>query len=157
MESRLNYAKLSPKPYQALLALQQTVTAGSIEPALYHLVVLRASQINNCAFCIDMHTKDAHALGENEQRIFMLQAWREVDLYSDRERAAFAWTESVTKLDDHVPDALYEETRRHLTDQEIADLTFIIATINTWNRLGISFRSPAGRYKPPHAPKPADA
>jgi AhpD family alkylhydroperoxidase len=114
---------------------------------LIHLVKTRASQINGCAFCIHMHTRDARALGESEERLYLLDAWRESPLYSDRERAALAWTEAVTLVSEtHVPDDVYAELRRHFSEEEVVKLTVLVATINAWNRISISFRSlhPAG-------------
>ena len=110
---------------------------------------LRASQINGCAYCIDMHSKDARAAGETEQRLYLLDAWREAPFYTDRERAAFAWTEAVTKVTEgHVPDAVFEEVREQFNDKELADLTMAIAAINAWNRMAISFRALPGGYQP---------
>lgn len=121
----------------------------SIEVPLIHLIKLRASQINGCAYCLDMHWKDLRALGETEQRLYGLDAWRECTWYSGRERAALAWTEAVTLVTQgHVPDAVYEEVRKQFTDQELSDLTFAVATINVWNRLSIAARTPAGSYTP---------
>jgi AhpD family alkylhydroperoxidase len=112
-------------------------------------VKIRASQINGCAYCIDMHTQDARAEGETERRIYALNAWRETPFYTDRERAALAWTEAVTRIGDGgVPDALYEEARQHFDEKELVDLNWAVAAINAWNRVAISFRSVPGTYKP---------
>ena len=120
----------------------------SIEPSLRELVKLRASQLNGCAFCIDMHTKDARAHGETEQRLYGLTAWHETPFYTDRERAALAWTESVTLIaDNDVPDELYEHAREHFSEQEIVDLTLAVIAINAWNRLAIAFRTVPGSYE----------
>src|SRR5512138_2538740 len=125
----------SPGGYHAMLGLEHYLHECGLEESLYTLVKLRASQINGCAFCIDMHWKDLRALGENEQRLYGLDAWRESPYYTDRERAAFAWTEAVTNIQtEHVPDELFEQTRKQFTDKELADLTVAVATINAWNR-----------------------
>ncbi|MCW5980871.1 MAG: carboxymuconolactone decarboxylase family protein [Bryobacteraceae bacterium] len=134
---------------QAMLRLQREVDSSGVEPSLLELMKIRASQINGCAYCIDMHTKDARLRGETEQRIYALNAWRETPFFNDRERAALEWTEAVTRLDDgHVPDELYERVRRVFTESELVALTFALVTINGWNRLSISFRVPAGTYQP---------
>jgi AhpD family alkylhydroperoxidase len=120
-----------------------------LEPSLLELVKLRASQINGCAYCLDMHTKDARARGESEQRIYLLEAWRESPFYSERERAALAWAEAVTLVaETRVPDAVYEEVRRHFSDDELLALTMAVATINAWNRLNVALRTVPGTYQP---------
>ena len=120
-----------------------------LEAPLRELVKLRASQINGCAYCVDMHWKDARAAGETEQRLYGLVAWREAPYYTERERAAVEWTEALTLIaDNHVPDDFYEQTRRHFSEQELADLTLAVVAINAWNRIAISFRSEAGSYQP---------
>lgn len=130
-------------------ALEGYVKSSGLEPALLELVKLRASQINSCAYCIDMHTKDARAHGETEQRLYALSAWREAPFYTERERAALAWTEAVTKVfDEHVPDDVYELARKQFTEKELVDLTLAIIAINGWNRLAISFRTVPGSYQP---------
>lgn len=122
--------------------------SGKIEKNLLHLLELRVSQLNGCAYCIDMHSKDLRASGETEQRLYLLDAWRESPVYTDRERAAFAWAEAVTFITNgHVSDEVYEETKKHFSEEEIVDLTFAVTTINTWNRLNIAFRTPAGTYE----------
>lgn len=122
--------------------------SGKIEKNLLHLLELRVSQLNGCAYCIDMHSKDLRAAGETEQRLYLLDAWRETSLYTERERAAFTWAEAVTFVTDgHVPDEVYEEVKKHFSEEEIVDLTFAVTTINTWNRLNIAFRTPAGTYE----------
>ena len=129
--------------------LETYLHQSDIEIPLLHLIKLRASQINGCAYCIDMHWKDLRAIGENEQRLYGLDAWRESPYYSDRERAALAWTEAVTLItESHVPDEVYEEAREHFSEKELADLTFAIATINAWNRLAIPLRAEPGKYQP---------
>jgi AhpD family alkylhydroperoxidase len=126
---------------------------SGLEKQLLHLIKLRASQINGCAYCIDMHWKDARALGESEQRLYSLDAWRENQIYTDRERAALAWTEAVTLIaDGHVPNSVYEEVRPHFTEKELADLTLAVASINAWNRLAIASRTVPGNYKPQEVP-----
>lgn len=152
MEPRFDYPKHSSASYRALYQLELTLHESSIEHPLRELVKLRASQLNGCAFCIDMHWKDARAAGETEQRLYGLDAWEESPYYTPRERAALAWCEAVTHLHQgHVPDAVYEHARAELSEQEISDLTFVIATINAWNRLAIAGRSPAGAYEPAKA------
>jgi AhpD family alkylhydroperoxidase len=121
-----------------------------VEKKLLHLLKLRVSQINGCAFCLDMHWKDLQVEGENEQRMYSLDAWRETSYYTARERAALAWAEAVTNIKDgHVPDSVYEETRRHFSEQEVADLTLAVVAINGWNRVSIAFRVVPGTYQPP--------
>ena len=149
MQSRFNYAKLSSGGYQAMLGIEKYLAQCGLEEGLLHLVKLRVSQINGCAFCLDMHWKDLRAIGENEQRLYSLDAWRECPYYTDRERSALAWAEAVTLItDDHASDAAYEEANMHLSDKELSDLTFAIATINAWNRLAISSRTIPGDYRP---------
>lgn len=140
---RLDFSKASPGGYAAMRALQAHVDGSGLEHRLLELVKMRASQINGCAFCIDMHSKDARAAGETEQRLYLLNAWRETSsIYTARERAALAWTEAVTRLgEDAVSDGLYDQMRVQFSDRELADLTLAIVTINSWNRLAISFRS----------------
>jgi AhpD family alkylhydroperoxidase len=148
MTERLHYAKTSPGAYHAMLGLEKYIHECGLEIGLIHLIKLRASQINKCAYCLDMHSKDLRAIGETEQRIYTLEAWRECPWYTDRERAALAWTEAVTLVaDGQVPDSVYEEVKPHFTEKELADLTVAIATINAWNRLSISGRSTPGTYE----------
>jgi AhpD family alkylhydroperoxidase len=149
MESRINFAKAAPGVMKAMKALESYVDDCGIEPGLQDLVKLRASQINGCALCVDMHSQDARAAGETEQRLYALSVWEDTPFFTDRERAALLWTEKVTLVSvDHVPDEVYEEVRRHFSDEELVNLTLIIATINAWNRLEISFRGVPGRYTP---------
>lgn len=153
MSVRLEPARVSPGAYQAMSSLEAYVRGCGLEHSLLELVKTRASQINGCAFCIDMHTKDARAAGETEQRLYVLSAWREAPFFTPRERAALAWTEAVTLIhQNHVPDDVYREAREHFTEKELVDLTLAIIAINGWNRLAISFRSPEpGSYQPnPH-------
>lgn len=132
-----------------MLGLENYVRQCGLEDSLLELVKLRASQINGCAYCVDMHTKDARVQGEQEQRLYALVAWEETPFFTERERAALAWTEAVTKIgEDHVPDSVYEDARRHFSEKELVDLTLAIIAINGWNRLAISFRTVPGTYDP---------
>jgi AhpD family alkylhydroperoxidase len=149
METRIEYAKVAPAAIQALQQVETYVARAGLPKALLELIKLRASQINGCAFCIDMHWKDARAHGESEQRLYGLSAWREAPYYEPSERAALAWTEALTLVTDgHVPDAAYAEVRAHWDDKQIVDLSVAIGMINLWNRLAIAVRSPAGTYQP---------
>ena len=149
MKPRMEYLKVAPGVSQAMGGLQRAVHESGLEPSLLELVKTRASQINGCAFCLDMHTKDARAGGETEQRLYALSAWRETPFYTDRERAALAWTEAVTLIaESHVPDDVYEQAREQLSEQELAYLTLAIIAINGWNRLAVSFRTVPGTYQP---------
>jgi AhpD family alkylhydroperoxidase len=142
MKPRLNPYQVAPDAINALRALEAQVQGSGLEPSLIELVKTRASQINGCAFCINMHTKDARKHGETEQRLYLLNAWQEAPVYTDRERAALAWTEAVTLVSEtHVPDEVYDEVRRQFSEQETVNLTMLVATINAWNRIAISFRS----------------
>ena len=149
METRL---KLNPNSgvYQAMLGLETYVRKSSgLETSLLELVRMRASQINGCAFCLDMHSKDARAAGETEQRLYCLPAWRESPFYSEREQAALAWTEAVTLVSEgHVPDEVFEQARKHFSEEELTHLTLAIVTINGWNRFAIAFRAVPGAYQP---------
>jgi AhpD family alkylhydroperoxidase len=141
MEARLNPYKAAPDAIKALRALESHVEASGLERSLIELVKTRASQINGCAFCLHMHTHDARARGETEERLYLLNAWQESPLYTQRERAALAWTEAVTLIaHSHVPDAIYEEARQSFSEAELVELTLLVATINAWNRIAISFR-----------------
>jgi AhpD family alkylhydroperoxidase len=149
MNARLRPAQAAPGAYKAMLQLVEYVHNSGLEESLLSLVEMRASQINGCAFCLDMHTKDARAAGESEQRLYLLPAWREAPFYSERERAALEWTEALTLItEDHVPDEVYERVRPHFTDEELANLSLAITTINAFNRLNVAFRTPAGSYRP---------
>jgi AhpD family alkylhydroperoxidase len=135
-----------------MLALQKQVETSGLEHSTLELVKIRASQINGCAYCLDMHTKDARALGETEQRIYALNAWRETPFFSDRERAALEWAEALTRISiDQVPDSVYEAVKPHFSEAELVALTFALVAINGWNRLAISFRAAVGSYQSPHA------
>jgi AhpD family alkylhydroperoxidase len=147
MEERLHYSKISPGAMHAMLGLEKYLHECGIELPLIHLVKLRASQINGCAYCLDMHWKDLRAIGETEQRLYSFDAWEESPYYSDRERAALAWTDAVTRISEtRAPDAVYEEVKKHFTEKELADLTVAVATINMWNRLAIAGRTTPGTY-----------
>jgi AhpD family alkylhydroperoxidase len=149
MAARIDYTKVGGGALKAMLGLEKYLAESSIEKPLRELVKVRASQINGCAYCIDMHWKDARAGGETEQRLYGLSAWREAPYYSERERAGLAWTEELTLIaEHHVADELYAEVRRHFSEQELVDLTLAVATINAWNRIAISFRSEPGSYQP---------
>ena len=149
MEARLDYGALSPEAMKAMNGLERAVRASSIEPALLELIKLRASQINGCAYCVDMHTKDARIKGETEQRLYALTVWQETPFYTERERAALLWTESLTLISEtHVPDDVYNEVRKQFGEKEIVDLTLAVVLINSWNRFGISFRDVPGSYEP---------
>jgi AhpD family alkylhydroperoxidase len=153
MESRIAFAKVAPGAYRAMLGLEDYLHQSGLEQSLVDLVKLRASQVNGCAYCIDMHWKDLRALGESEQRLYGLDAWEESPYYSDRERAALAWTEAVTNIrDGHVRDEVYEDVRKHFSEKELADLTLAVAAINAWNRLAISARTEPGKYQPVSEP-----
>ena len=142
MKPRMNFYQAAPDTMKALMALETQIQSTGLEKSLIELVKIRASQINGCAFCINMHTQDARKLGETEQRLYMLSAWRESPLYTDRERAALAWTDAVTLIaDTHAPDDLYEELRAHFSEPEMVNLTMLIGAINAWNRIAISFRA----------------
>jgi AhpD family alkylhydroperoxidase len=134
---------------QAMLGLEKAVDESGLEHSLLNLVKVRASQINGCAYCIDMHTKDARAIGETEQRLYALNAWRETDFFSDRERAALEWAEAITRVaETQVPDEVYDRVRAHFEEPQLVALTFAAVVINAWNRLAITFRAPAGTYQP---------
>lgn len=149
LEQRINYGKVAPDAGQAMYGLERYVHESGIEQSLLELVKMRSSQINHCAYCLDMHSKDALAEGETVQRLIELNAWREAPFYSDRERAALAWTEAVTLVaSSEVPDEVYEEAREQFSEKELVDLTMAIIAINGWNRLSVSFRTPAGTYQP---------
>jgi AhpD family alkylhydroperoxidase len=145
---RIDYRQFSQPALQAMLALEQYLAGCGFDHKFMHLLKLRASQINGCAYCIDMHSIDARAAGETEQRLYALDAWRETPFFDDRERAALAWIEAVTLVSQsHVPDAVYDEARKHFSEKEIVDLTYLAATINAWNRIAVSMRAVPGRYQ----------
>lgn len=149
MESRFNFFTAAPGAYKAMRGLEEYLRECRLEESLLHLVKLRASQINGCAYCLDMHWKDLRALGEKEQRLYSLDAWRECPWYSERERAALAWTEALTLITNgHVPDGVYQLVGPHFTEKELSDLTLAITTINAWNRISIASRTQPGTYQP---------
>ncbi|NLA49169.1 MAG: carboxymuconolactone decarboxylase family protein [Bacteroidales bacterium] len=149
MKPRLDYTKTAPGALKGMLELENYVHGSGLERSLYELVKTRASQINGCAYCLDMHTKDARKAGESEQRLYTLSAWREAPFYTERERAALAWTEALTLIsENNVPDSLYKATQEYFSEKEIVALTMAIIAINGWNRLAISFRTPPGSYEP---------
>ncbi len=147
--ARIDYGKIARAGAKAMWQLENYVHGCGLESGLLELVKFRASQINGCAFCIDMHTKDARAAGETEQRLYALTAWRETPFFTQRERAALAWTEAVTQVSTSgVPDELYEQARQHFDEKELVDLTLAIVAINGWNRMAVSFRKVPGTYEP---------
>ncbi len=149
MKVRMEHWKVAPGGFRAMSSLETYLRDCGIDKSLLHMIKLRASQINGCAYCIDMHWKDARAAGESEQRLYGLDAWREAPYYTDRERAALQWTEALTNITHgHAPDAVYETARAHFSEKEIVDLTWAVAAINAWNRVAIAFRSEAGGHKP---------
>ncbi len=149
MQPRLDYAKVAPGAREAMYAVERYVRECGLERRLLELVKLRASQINGCAYCVDMHTKDARAHGETEQRLYAVVVWREAPFFTERERAALAWTEAVTLVSqEQVPDNVFEIARKEFSDKELVDLTMAVIAINGWNRLAISFRTVAGTYQP---------
>ncbi len=149
MKQRLAYGKAAPGAMTAMHGMQRYLDDCGLERSLLELVRLRASQINGCAYCVDMHTKDARAAGETEQRLYCLSVWRECAFYSERERAALEWTEALTLISEtHVPDAIYDAVRPLFSDKELADLTLAVVLINGWNRFAISFRNEPGTYQP---------
>ena len=149
MQSRIDVTKFAQEAQKSMLALEKYIMECGLNHGLIHLLKMRASQINGCAYCIDMHSIDARAVGETEQRLYALDAWRETPFFSDRERAALAWTEAVTKVSEtHVPDDVYEELKRYFNEKEIVDLTIVATVINMWNRLAISTRAVPGHYHP---------
>ena len=147
-EQRFNFFKAAPEAYKAMSGLETYLRGCGLEEGLLHLVKMRASQMNGCAFCLDMHSKDLRALGETEQRLYTLPAWRECPWFTERERAALAWTEALTLVTEgHVPDSVYEEARQHFNEKELTDLSIAITTINAWNRLSIAARTTPGSYQ----------
>jgi AhpD family alkylhydroperoxidase len=149
MEQRINAYEKGQGAFKAMLGISAYLAKSSIEKNLLQLIEYRVSQINGCAYCLDMHSKDLRHGGETEQRIYVIAAWRETDLFTDRERAALEWAESVTLLDEgHVPDEVYEKVRKEFSEEELIDLTLAVASINSWNRLNIAFRTTAGLYQP---------
>lgn len=158
MQPRIDFTKHSQEALQHFLALEKYIANSGLDHHLIHLLKLRASEINGCAYCIDMHSKDARALGETEQRLYELSAWRETPFYSDQERAALAWIEVVTLVSEsHVPEEVFQEVKKHFSEKEIVDLTVLGAVINSWNRICVSLRVVPGSYQPKHAAAPVAA
>lgn len=148
-KERLDYGKVAPEGIRGLLQIEKYIAQSDLDPVIFELVKMRASQINGCAFCLDMHSKDARANGETEQRLYVLNAWREAPFYSEKERAALEWTEALTLISEHeISDELYEEISSHFTEKEMMALTMTIVGINGWNRLAIAFRTEVGNYEP---------
>src|SRR5215469_10360862 len=149
MQPRIDYRKYAGEAMQSMLSLEKYIFGCGLDEKLIHLMKMRASQLNGCAYCIDMHSIDARALGESEQRLYELDAWRETPFYSDRERAALEWTEAITLVaQGHVPDSVYELVQPHFKPEGLANLTVAITNINAWNRLSIAFRNVPGTYTP---------
>jgi len=149
MTQRIDYPKAAPEGFAAMRGLERYVKGSGLPQKLLELVRMRASQLNGCGYCLDMHSKDARSTGETEQRLYVLPAWREAPFYDERERAALEWTEAVTRIADAgVPDAVYERARRQFSEKELADLTLAVVAINGWNRLAIAFRATVGSYRP---------
>ena len=149
MEPRIDYLKTARGAYHAMLGIEHYLQQSGLDESLQNLIKLRVSQVNGCAYCIDMHWKDLRAAGESEQRLYGLDAWEESPYYTDRERAALAWAESVTNIQDgHVPDAVFEQVKKFFNDKELADLTLAVTAINSWNRLSIAARTVPGTYQP---------
>ncbi len=154
MEQRIDYRQAAPGALGAMFGLERYVRESGLEHPLLEMVKLRASQMNGCAYCVDMHTKDARAAGESEQRLYAVSVWREAPFFSGRERAALAWTEALTLVSEKgVPDDLYTEVREHFSERELVDLSLAVVAINAWNRLAISFRPPVGEYQPTSIPR----
>jgi AhpD family alkylhydroperoxidase len=148
MEHRINTHEKGQGALKALYGIAAYLAKSPVEQKLLHLIEFRVSQINGCAYCLDMHSKDLRAEGESEQRLYVLDAWRETDMYTDRERAALAWAEAVTKLTGgQVPDEIYEQAREQFSEEELIDLTLAVTTINSYNRINIAFHTPAGSYR----------
>ncbi len=149
MEARLDYSKASPEAFKAMVQMEGVVRRSGIDPQLLELIKIRASQLNGGAYCLDMHTKDARYKGETEQRIYSLDVWRETPFYSEKERAALAWTEAITNIQiGHAPEAVYQELSRNFSEEERVNITLAITTINAWNRIAIGFRLVPGSYQP---------
>ena len=143
MQQRIDVTKASPAAYKAVAALQTYVDQSGLDAKLRELIKIRASQLNGCAYCLVMHTRDARKHGESDDRMHLLNAWHEAPVFTDKERAALAWTDALTLVSEtHVPDAVYQEVKRHFSEKEIVDLTAAVVAINTWNRIAIAFRTP---------------
>lgn len=154
MAPRIDYAKVGPGALRAMYGLEQYVRQSGLEPSLIELVKLRVSYMNGCAYCVDMHTKDARAAGESEQRLYAVPVWAETPFFTDRERAALAWAETVTRLGHGgVPDTAFQAAREQFSEEELVALTMAVIAINGWNRLAISFRADVGSYQPGTLPR----
>ena len=152
MSVRIDYRSVAPEAMRAMMGLERYLATSQIEKPLRELVKMRASLVNGCAFCIDMHSKEARAGGETEQRLYALAAWHETPFYTERERAALTWTDAVTRVGEtHVPDADFAAARAQFSEAELVDLTMVIVTINAWNRIAVSFRQEVGSYQPREA------
>jgi AhpD family alkylhydroperoxidase len=148
MKERIKMTSVNPEAIKALMGVEKFLSHCGLDRKLLNLLNLRVSQINGCAYCLDMHWKDLRAAGETEQRLYSLNAWREAPFYSEQEQAALAWAEAVTLLPDHeVPDDVFEQVHRHFNDEQLANLTLAITTINSWNRLNIAFKRESGSYR----------
>jgi AhpD family alkylhydroperoxidase len=156
MQPRIDYRKFAPEALQSMLGLEKYISECGLDHGLIHLIKMRAAQINGCAFCIDMHSIDARAGGETEQRLYALDAWRETPFYTDKERAALAWAEAITLVSEtHVPDEVFDEVKKYFSEKEIMDLTIVATTINMWNRIAIATRAVPGHYHPAKSSKAA--
>jgi len=148
MKTRINFLEKGQDALKTLYPVGRYLAKSPVENALLDLVYFRVSQINGCAFCLDMHSKDLRAMGESEQRLYTLDAWREAPFYTERERAALGWAEAVTKITNgNIPDEVFETARKQFSEEELIDLTLAVTTINTYNRINIAFRPPVGTYK----------
>jgi AhpD family alkylhydroperoxidase len=153
MAQRLNYGQVAPGAIAAMRNLGRYLSSSGLEHSVLHLVKLRASQINGCAYCVDMHTKDARADGETEQRLYAVAVWRDAPFFTERERAALAWTDALTRVSEGgVSDELYRSVLKHFSEKELVDLTMAVVAINGWNRLNAAFQPPVGGYQPGVAP-----
>lgn len=149
MKKRIDYYQVDPQSIKGMMELEKYVAQSGLDKILYELVKVRASQINSCAYCLDMHTKDARKAGETEQRLYLLSAWRETSFFTEKERAALEWTEALTLLPQNsISDALYEKMRQHFSEKELVALSMAIVAINGWNRLSVAFGAEAGSYQP---------
>jgi AhpD family alkylhydroperoxidase len=158
MEPRIDFTRYAQDAQKSLYALEKYILTCGLDHHLIHLLKMRASQLNGCAYCIDMHSKDARASGETEQRLYELDAWRETPFYTEKERAALEWVEAITLVSQsHVPDEVFEQVKKQFSDKEIVDLTMIAGMINLWNRIAISMRAVPGTYQAKHAAAPATA
>jgi len=156
MQPRIDYRKYAGEALQTMLNLEKYISGAGLDEKMVELMKMRASQINGCAYCLDMHSIDARAIGESEQRLYALNAWRETPFFSDRERAALAWTEAITLVSEtHVPDEVFEEVKKYFSEKEIVDLTLVATAINMWNRIAIAMRAVPGHYR--HAAKTSSA